>query len=117
MMTTHPAFDSRSADAELKPATRPRKRPVAPAPLTRTKFLRSTNPVPTKADLVIKKLAAVKGVTILQMMEATGWQPHSVRGFLSGVIRKKLGRQLVSEVGKDGTRRYRIVAPTHTIQE
>lgn len=61
-----------------------------------------------KAEQILKKLCSAKGVTIPQMMEATGWQAHSVRGFLSGVVRKKLGHTLVSEVGKDGTRRYRI---------
>ena len=41
------------------------------------------------------------------MMAATEWQQHSVRGFLAGVIRKKLGLNLVSEEGDDG-RIYRI---------
>jgi hypothetical protein len=50
-----------------------------------------------------------RGVTIAQMVEATGWKTHSVRGFLSAVVRKKLGLDLVSEIGKDGLRRYRIV--------
>ena len=41
-------------------------------------------------------------------MEATGWQAHSVRGFLSAVVKKKLALNLVSETGKDGVRHYRI---------
>lgn len=62
-----------------------------------------------KTELVLKKLQLARGVTIAQIMEATGWQAHSVRGFLSAVVRKKLALNLVSEVGKDGQRRYRII--------
>jgi hypothetical protein len=63
---------------------------------------------PIKADMVLKKLRSVRGVTVAQIMEMTNWQAHSVRGFLSGVVKKKLGLDLVSEAGKDGLRRYRI---------
>ncbi|MER9408399.1 MULTISPECIES: DUF3489 domain-containing protein [unclassified Mesorhizobium] len=63
---------------------------------------------PTKTDVVIKKLKSAKGVTIQAIVEATGWQAHSVRGFLSGTVKKKLGHEILSETGKDGQRRYRI---------
>ena len=64
----------------------------------------------TKASSVLKKLRTTKGVTVEAIMNATGWQAHSVRGFLSAVVKKKLGLNLVNETGKDGTRRYRIVS-------
>jgi len=65
-----------------------------------------------KTELLLKKLRSSKGVTIAALMEATGWQAHSLRGFLSAVVRKKLGLTLASEIGKDGLRRYRIDAST-----
>jgi len=51
------------------------------------------------------------GVTIDAMMHATGWQQHSVRGFLAGVVRKKLGFNLVSAATESG-RLYRITDRT-----
>lgn len=62
----------------------------------------------SKTELVVKKLRLAKGVSIEQLVEATGWQAHSVRGFLSAVVRKKMSLNLTSETGKDGVRRYRI---------
>ena len=57
------------------------------------------------------------GTTIAAIMTATGWQQHSVRGFLAGVIRKKLGLNLVSEP-KEGGRIYRIVdAPMDRVKQ
>lgn len=62
----------------------------------------------TKSELVLKRLAKKGGISIASIMEATGWQAHSVRGFLSAVVRKKHGLTLLSDIGKDGVRRYRV---------
>jgi len=52
-------------------------------------------------------LRAPAGATIAAMMNATEWQPHSVRGFLAGVVRKKLRLNLIAEQTDKG-RVYRI---------
>jgi hypothetical protein len=52
-------------------------------------------------------LRAPPGATLAAIVAATEWQPHSVRGFLAGVVRKKLGLNLVSEQTDKG-RIYRI---------
>jgi hypothetical protein len=61
----------------------------------------------TKHARIIAMLRAPAGATIAAMMTATEWQPHSVRGFLAGVVRKKLGLNLVVEQTDKG-RVYRI---------
>jgi hypothetical protein len=48
------------------------------------------------------------GASIEEMMQATDWQQHSVRGFLAGTVKKKLGFPLTSVKPNDGVRRYRI---------
>jgi hypothetical protein len=61
----------------------------------------------TKHARIIWMLRAPAGTTINAIMAATEWQQHSVRGFLAGVVRKKLGLNLVSEPTDKG-RVYRI---------
>ena len=61
----------------------------------------------SKQMRVVGLLSRPSGATIAGIMQSTGWQPHSVRGFLAAVVRKKLGLKLVSEK-TDGPRVYRI---------
>ena len=61
----------------------------------------------TKSAIVVAMLESRNGTTITELAASTGWQNHSVRGFLSGTVKKKLGRQIASEL-VDGERRYRI---------
>jgi hypothetical protein len=61
----------------------------------------------TKRARIIAMLRTPAGTTIAAIMTATEWQQHSVRGFLAGVVRKKLGLNLISELTDKG-RVYRI---------
>lgn len=63
----------------------------------------------TKAGQIIGLLSRPAGASIAEMMKATGWQAHSVRGFMSGHL-KKLGGSVVSGLDEGGTRRYRMEA-------
>jgi len=65
-------------------------------------------PSQSKQDLVIQMLRRQSGVTIEDIIDKTGWRAHSVRGFFSGLVKKKLKLPLVSDMGKDGVRRYHI---------
>ena len=83
--TAKPASSKRSASASSKSPTR----------------------FATKQDRIIAMLRTSAGATIASLVTATEWQQHSVRGFLAGVVRKKLGLNLVSEQTDNG-RVYRI---------
>jgi hypothetical protein len=61
----------------------------------------------SKQARIIAMLRVASGATIETMAHATGWKQHSVRGFLAGVVRKKLGLNLVSTAAEGG-RVYRI---------
>jgi hypothetical protein len=62
----------------------------------------------TKTDQILGQLRRANGTTIVDLSTATGWQAHSVRGFLSGTVKKKMGLVIVSEKDGKGVRRYSI---------
>ena len=78
-------------------------KPMSPKPAENPR----PNTASSKQQTLIDLLGRPEGSTVAAIMKDTGWQKHSVHGFLSGVIRKKLGLNLVSEAAKGG-RIYRI---------
>ena len=62
----------------------------------------------TKQERLLTLLNRPEGTSIKEMMQATKWQQHSVRGFLAGTVKKKLGFSLTSSKSSDEPRRYRI---------
>jgi hypothetical protein len=64
----------------------------------------------SKTAKILDLLKRPGGVTSKELMKATGWQPHSVRGFLSGTVGKKMGLTVTSTKGEDGERSYSVKA-------
>lgn len=62
----------------------------------------------TKQDRMLALLTRPEGTTIAELMAATDWQKHSVHGFLSGTVKKKLGFTLAHSSSENGVRHYRI---------
>ena len=61
-----------------------------------------------KSAMIIALLRRKEGATLTDLTKATGWQPHSVRGFLSAQVGKKLGLKLYSTKREDGQRVYSL---------
>jgi hypothetical protein len=69
-----------------------------------------TTRTPSKQQLCLELLRRPDGANLEELQAATGWQPHSVRGFLSGTVKKKLGLTLSSDRTGDRPRRYRVAS-------
>ena len=91
------------------------QRPMPPddvQPMDATDDLKFLEGIPirtgTKLAAMVVALRRPQGATSLQLMLATGWQPHTVRGAISGMLRKKLGLKVVLAHNDTGERVYRI---------
>ena len=62
----------------------------------------------TKQAKIITLLQRQKGATIAELTKITSWQEHSIRGFMSGTLKKRMGFDIISEKSSKGTRRYSI---------
>ena len=107
-----------STSASKKPALSS----IAPAPAAKVAQKPAANgktsgtDTNSKQSRVVAMLQAPGGATIAAMMQATGWQKHSVRGFLAGVVRKRLKLKLTSEK-VDDNRIYRVAGVGKTKSE
>ena len=132
-ITEDRATSTAPAAGEQPKATRkanraPRRAPVAPkkakagkkatpakkAPKT-AKKAKGTKTAPgarggSKTAIVLELLKRPDGATAKELIKATGWQPHSVRGFISGTLRKKMGLDVTSVKAEDGERSYSVKA-------
>jgi hypothetical protein len=94
----------------LTPTARPQAAPVAPrktkaaTDTTQTKDAREGS----KKAIVLALLKRPEGATLADIMSATGWQAHSVRGFISGALGKRMGLTVESLKTAEGARAYRI---------
>ena len=106
---------SRSSKTKISQKSAPAKRaakskPAAATKISRTPVTTATVPIArsgSKQSVVLDMLLTASGASVASIMTVTGWQPHSVRGFFAGVVRKKLKLNLTS-VPTEGGRIYRI---------
>jgi Protein of unknown function (DUF3489) len=112
---------SKKPKANKKARVAPRRANVAPtkAKAAKKAYKARTKPAVAKSTVArdgsktVKILDLLKrpgGATSKELMKATGWLPHSVRGFLSGTVGKKMGLTVISTKGDDGERTYLVEA-------
>ena len=97
----------------LTPTAAPVAAPVAPKKAKSAKETTATDVAKparegSKKAIVLELLRRAEGTTLAEIMSATGWQAHSVRGFLSGALGKKMGLSVESVKTPEGARAYRL---------
>ena len=100
-----------AAERRRRRSRRPKKRgrpKKAAAPPSATRAAPRKTRDDTKQAQLIAMLRRKEGATIAQIVAATGWQPHTVRGAFAGALKKKLGLTVTSEKVEGGERVYRI---------
>jgi hypothetical protein len=102
---------AKKASGTKQPAAQPRRRTASPARQSKPKIQRSGGTESAKATKIgslIAQLRHGRGASLIEIADATGWQHHSIRGAISGHIKKKLGLKVASTKDDEGVRRYRI---------
>jgi hypothetical protein len=98
------------APAKAKPGKKATPAKKAPKSAKKAKATKPEARDGSKTARILDLLKRPGGVTAKELMKVTGWQPHSVRGFLSGTVGKKLGLTVTSVKGEDGERSYSVKA-------
>jgi hypothetical protein len=94
---------------KLTPKSDAASKPVVPTKARKAGAPTVPTPRPnTKQAKLIALLRRPGGATIADLVKATGWQSHTIRGAISGALKKKLGIKITSEKAKDGERVYHI---------
>jgi hypothetical protein len=94
------------APAKAKPGKKPSPAKKAPKGAKKATGTRDGS----KTAKILDLLKRPGGATTKELMKAMGWRPHSVRGFLSGTVSKKMGLVVTSTKGDDGERSYSVKA-------
>ena len=116
---TSPATTAGEPKATKKANAGARRAHVAPAKGKSAKKAKATKKAPkakkagatrdgSKAAKIIDLLNRPDGATLTEIMKVSNWQAHSVRGFISGTLNKKMGLTVVSRKGENGERSYSI---------
>ena len=97
----------------LTPTPAPQATPVAPKKAKAAKGATTKDAAPTtreasKKAIVLELIRRADGASLKEIMEATAWQAHSVRGFISGCLGKKMGLKIESAKREDGQRCYKL---------
>ena len=94
-----PKSGKKASPAERRPKSQKAAKQAKPAPVAREG---------SKAAKVLGLLRRPDGASLKEPMKATGWLAHSVRGFLSGAVAKRMKLKLVSAKAEDAERRYSL---------
>jgi hypothetical protein len=88
------------------------ERQVATEAATNKRAASKKRPNKTKSALIVGLLKRKSGASLEELQRSSGWQAHSVRGFLSGTLKKRMGLMVTSSVTDRGVRRYRLTGVT-----
>jgi hypothetical protein len=96
----------KASPAKKTPKTAPKAKAARPGKAAKEKGARAGS----KTQTILELLKRPGGVTAKELMKVTAWQAHSLRGFLSGTVGKKMGLAVTSAKGEDGERTYSVKA-------